>query len=295
VAFGNPHGLGLSLIEGVFNGFAEKGIVDRMMLSMPLNSGMSGGPILNEREEVIGTNVSVIWLANSLSFGVPVSKVRPLLREPPLALDRETLRLEVRRQLLALGADTFERVIKPFAAAGPGAKVRVGGGEIKQVPQLFDCWNATEVHKEAGITNTRYTCNLQFTPQIEDVGVVGSVELLVEHMKSERSRFGFYGTLSGYSGKNHEAEQHSPDNGVFSAPRCHAARLRTENLTWNVNTCLSAYVRYPGFHEFDVAALSVSRPAETLYVGLHMKGFDFTAFEQLSGALLRGARLAAAP
>jgi serine protease Do len=290
-AFGNPHGLGLSLIEGVFNGFAEKGTVDRMMLSMPLNSGMSGGPILNAREEVIGTNVSVIWLANSLSFGVPVAKLQPLLSAPPLAADRDVLRAEVRRQLGVLGQDAFERVIRPFVEGGAGAVVKVGRGEVRQPPPVFDCWNSTDVHKDAGVTSTRYSCNLQFTPSVESVGVVGSIELQVDHMRSERSTFGFYGTLADYAAKNHEAEAHSPENGVFSPPRCQAARLRTDTLRWNVNTCLSAYVLYPGFQEFDLSAISVSHPRDVLYIGLHMKGFDFAAFEAMSGALLRHARM----
>src|SRR5688572_23226088 len=102
VALGNPHGLGLSLIEGIFNGFAAKGAVDRMLLSMPLNSGMSGGPILDTQGRVIGTNVSVMYQSNSLSFGVPVSKVPALLAAPALDLDRAAMRQEVTRQLMAL-------------------------------------------------------------------------------------------------------------------------------------------------------------------------------------------------
>ena len=40
ISFGNPEGLGLSLIEGNANGFATKGVVPRLLLSMPLNSGL---------------------------------------------------------------------------------------------------------------------------------------------------------------------------------------------------------------------------------------------------------------
>ena len=77
IAFGNPEGLGLSLIEGVFNGFAEKGFVDRMLLSMPLNSGMSGGPILSARHEVVGTNVSVFWRRMWASTGLNRKSTAP--------------------------------------------------------------------------------------------------------------------------------------------------------------------------------------------------------------------------
>ena len=53
----------MSLIEGNANGFATKGVVPRLLLSMPLNSGMSGGPILNVRDQVVGTNVSARTLS----------------------------------------------------------------------------------------------------------------------------------------------------------------------------------------------------------------------------------------
>src|SRR5712691_10584296 len=95
IAFGNPEGLGLSLVEGVFNGLAEKGFIDRMLVSMPLNSGMSGGPILSARDEVVGTNVAVSWRSNSLSFGVPVRAVHALLRAAPVAATEEALSAEV--------------------------------------------------------------------------------------------------------------------------------------------------------------------------------------------------------
>ena len=102
IAFGNPEGFGLSLVEGVFNGFAEKGFVDRMLLSMPLNSGMSGGPILGHGHDVVGTNVAVAWRSNSLSFGVPVTAVHALLAAPRLEAGEKALDAETNRQLAAL-------------------------------------------------------------------------------------------------------------------------------------------------------------------------------------------------
>jgi serine protease Do len=293
VAFGNPQGLGISLIEGIFNGFAEKGTIDRMLLSMPLNSGMSGGPILNAREEVIGTNVSVMWLSNSLSFGVPVSKVRPLLERAPLATDKESLRQEVVRQLTALAADATERVVRPLADPARQARVTVGGGETREPPALFECWNATDLHKDEGVTKTRYGCNLQFTPAVEEVGPVGSVDLLVEHFRSRDSGYGFYGILAGHAAEHHEVEPRAPENGVFSAPECRADRLQIGALAWSVNTCLYAYVRYPGFYDFDLAATSLSRPREALYLAVHMKGFGFEAFDTLTRALLADLRFTA--
>ena len=292
VSFGNPQGLGLSLIEGIFNGFAEKGFVDRMLLSMPLNAGMSGGPILNQRSEVVGTNVSVMWLQNSLSFGVPVSKARPLLEAAPLVLTPDALREETHRQLVALEADAVARVIEPLATAGDGARTTVGTAELRRPPELFDCWNNLQVFKDEGITKISYGCNLQFTPSVESLGAVGSVELLVEHFASTRAgRWGFYGALSDHPGTHHEVEPRDPRNGVLSAPECVGERTRAGSLTWKVHTCLNAFVKHPGLFNFDMVATSVSRPDAAVFVGLHLRGFRFESFSSVARSLLTDIRL----
>ncbi|HSF04024.1 MAG TPA: serine protease [Solirubrobacterales bacterium] len=295
VSFGNPQGLGLSLIEGIFNGFAEKGFVDRMLLSMPLNAGMSGGPILNQRSEVVGTNVSVMWLQNSLSFGVPAAKLRPLLDSAPLALTRDALRKETHRQLVALEQDAVNRVIAPLAADGDSARTTVGAAELRRPPELFDCWNNMQVFKDEGVTKISYGCNLQFTPSVESLGEVGSVELLVEHFASTRAgRWGFYAALSDHPGSHHEVEPRDPRNGVLSAPECVAERSRAGSLTWKVHTCLNAFVKHPGLFNFDLVATSVSRPDAAVFVGLHLRGFRFESFKSVAQGLLTGISLGAA-
>jgi len=287
VAFGNPHGLGLSLIEGVFNGFAEKGFVDRMLLSMPLNSGMSGGPILSARGEVVGTNVSVMRHSNSLSFGVPVAKLTPLRAAPSLQTTREALLRETNRQLMALEAEAFERAVRP----NPAATVSVGSAEFESPPELFECWNNVNVFKEEGIVKSSHACNLQFTPSEEEIGEVGSVELLFEHFSSRGGRWGFYNALSTHAGTHHEVEARDPQNGVLSAPQCVGARVNAGPLVWDVHTCMNAYVKHAGLFNFDLVATSLSSPRQAAYLALHMKGFRYQSFSTVVGKLLRSARL----
>jgi hypothetical protein len=296
VSFGNPQGLGLSLIEGIFNGFAEKGFVDRMLLSMPLNSGMSGGPILSRKNEVVGTNVSVMWLQNSLSFGVPAARLLPLIDAPPLALTREGLREETQRQLVALEKDATSRVTAGLGASERSERVSVGGAEFPRPPEIFDCWNQTNVHKDEGLTKTSYLCNLQFTPSEESLGEVGSVELQLEHFASTKAgRWGFYGALSDHPGSHHDVDQRDPKNGVWSAPECVGSRTRAGEVVWQINTCLNAFVKHPGLYNFDLVATSLSRTSEAAFVGLHMHGFRFESFSAVARHILEGVRFKAAP
>jgi hypothetical protein len=292
ISFGNPEGLGLSLVEGVFNGFAEKGFVDRMLLSMPINSGMSGGPILDTRNEVVGTNVSVAWRSNSLSFGVPVSAVHALLEAPAVGSSQAALFAEVNRQL-ALLESSLARALQPLTDGGRPL-MAVGGAQVPRPPEAFECWNQTSQEAREEIFKTSFQCNLQFTPSLEEIGEIASVEILMEHFASRRSTFGFYGGLTKHAPQHVGLEPRAPDNGVISPPECHADRVRTKHLVWKVNACSYAYVRHPGVGYFVLTATSVSRPLEAVYVALHGRGVGAKTFLSLSRALLEEIRFASA-
>jgi hypothetical protein len=291
IAFGNPEGLGLSLVEGVFNGFAEKGFVDRMLLSMPLNSGMSGGPILDGRHQVVGTNVSVAWQSNSLSFGVPVTAVHALLAATAVTEGGKELDGETNRQLTALDRRALARAVEPFEA-GARSPVPVGGAQMPRPPDAFECWNQTRQEAREQVRKTTFQCHLQFTPALEEVGEVGSLEVLVEHFKTRGNAFGFYGGLRQHGPQHHGVEPRAPDNGVLSPPECHNDRTRSGYLVWRATTCSYAYVRHPGFGYFALVATSISRPDEAVYVAVHGRGVGAETFLRLSRILLQEIRFA---
>ena len=290
IAFGNPEGLGLSLIEGVFNGFAEKGFVDRMLLSMPLNSGMSGGPILDARREVVGTNVSVSWRSNSLSFGVPVAATHALLAATPVAGTEDALAAEVNRQLAALNERAFSRVVRP-PADGSGPLIAVGGAQVPRPSEAFECWNQTRKEAREEVRKASFQCNLQFTPSLEEVGEVASIEILVEHFTSRKSDYGFYGGLTMHAPQHVDLEAQAPGNGVLSPPECHADRVRTDHFVWKVNACSYAYVHHPGLGYFVLTATSVSSAREAVYLTIHGRGVGPETFLSLSRTLLGETRL----
>jgi hypothetical protein len=290
VSLGNPEGLGMSLIEGVFNGRAAKGVVDRFLLSMPLNSGMSGGPILDEAGEVVGTNVSVIWLANSLSFGVPTTSLRPLIGGPDLKTEPAALRAEVTRQLELLNARTAERAIAPFAATGAPGYVKVGYAEVPRPPELYECWDQTSERRDKGFRESVYQCNLQFTPAVEGAGEVGSVQIKVQAAESDHQPFGFYALVKGQAQSDHEPRAVPPEDQNFTPPRCETDRVGAGAFVWQVNTCLNAHVRHPGFLSFDASAFTVSEPRRSILLTVHLRGFRLEPSLQLLRSLLLGIR-----
>jgi hypothetical protein len=290
VAFGNPEGFGLSLVEGIFNGYAEKGLVDRMLLSMPLNSGMSGGPILNAAGEVIGTNVAVERESNSLSFGVPAGKLHALLAAEPLALDEQGLLAETRRQLALLERETAARLLHEFERVGE-AFVSVGRLRAPSSPSVFECWDDSELHKEERITKSQYSCNLQFTPSVESLGEVASVNVLVEHFDvGAGSGFGLFGWLESHAQSHNQVAAIDPKSSSFSPPRCVAERVRAGEAVWKVSSCASAYLEHPGLFDFDLTATSLSDARSVMFLSLQMSGFRMEPFRALARRYLDGVR-----
>lgn len=295
VSLGNPMGFNLSIIRGIFNGFAQKGLIDRMLLSMPLNSGMSGGPILNAKDELIGTNVSIIWLSNSLSFGVPANKLDNLLTTRPLKKDKELYRQEVYRQLLEIERTTAENLSLSLKAREKSDTVMVGNAQFDRPPDIFDCWDDARNTEDEGIIKSTYSCNLQFTPTLGGYREVASVELLVEHLSTQQNSYGFYGFLSNHGGAHQDTAAKNNNEVRNSSPHCSVERVRSGGLVWKLNTCANAYVDYPELYDFSMVGTSVTQSKQAVYFGLHMKGFRLASFTDLSQAFLERLRLASKP
>jgi hypothetical protein len=239
---------------------------------------------------VIGTNVSVLYLSNSLSFGVPAAKIPPLLAAPAVVLERAALRKDVARQLSALEASMVQRAVAPYLAPGEET-ARVGGAETRRPPEVFECWDDIQVQEQQGITKSRFGCDLQFTPSIEDVGPVGMISLLVEHFRYTGGRYGFYAHLESHAPAHLEVEPQDPEGGTLTAPECVSDRVAAGAHVWKTSACVSALVEYPGFFNYDLVATTVTHASVAAYVAVHMKGVRTSSFRTFTERALGSTRL----
>lgn len=80
-ALGSPLGLSGSISEGIVSANPRSdGDTSFIQISAPISHGSSGGPVVNERGEVIGVAVGSTEGGQNLNFAVPVSKLVALLR-----------------------------------------------------------------------------------------------------------------------------------------------------------------------------------------------------------------------
>jgi hypothetical protein len=288
VALGNPQDLGLSLVDGVFNGLAAKGVVDRMLLSMPLNPGMSGGPILDRSDRVVGTNVSTLVGSDSIAFGVPVARLRDLLRRPQVLLTKAALLEETSRQLRAHEADTSARLVAAFDAGKSAPPVAIGRARSRRPPDLLHCWDGRREYAKEGVTDSWYDCDLQFSPTVEGFGTVGSLELVFHQRRSTTSSFGLYGATQALAARWPQTKAVGPDDEERRPPRCVASRFAVAGAVWKANTCVTGYAKHAGLADYEVIAASVSDARDALLLRIRARGMREESFEKIARLVLEG-------
>ncbi len=83
VAIGNPLGLEDTVSNGLVSGrrMLHAG-VEVLQISAPIAPGSSGGPIFNDRGEVIGIATALVRGGQNINFGVPARYLLPMMARP---------------------------------------------------------------------------------------------------------------------------------------------------------------------------------------------------------------------
>jgi S1-C subfamily serine protease len=88
IAIGNPLGFQSTVSTGVISALgralrSQSGrlIENVIQTDMPLNPGNSGGPLVDSRGRVMGINTAMIYMAQGISFAVPVNTARWVVGE----------------------------------------------------------------------------------------------------------------------------------------------------------------------------------------------------------------------
>ncbi len=151
-ALGFPYDLGLTIVEGTYNGLLEKSLYERIHLTASINPGMSGGPAIDRYGNVIGVNVATA--GDQVSFLVPARHVIELLTR-----DEATTRGELMDRIGAAVARQSGE-LSDRADAGtvrhhhPGRLSGAGRHRALHV----NCWSQTDQDQERFIDHTELSC-----------------------------------------------------------------------------------------------------------------------------------------
>ena len=291
-ALGNPLELGFLISEGIYNGPVESRIYEQMLFSGALNSGMSGGPSIDDDGRVVGINVATRRNAEFISFLVPVRYARELLERAWKATPRKEWRTEIARQLLVhqnFVAGKFPQ------AAGAGAAGAAKAGFASQtlagrvVPTLDDsltkCWAGGREGER--LRYQRDTLNCALRSELFVTGRLHTGNLAIQHelLRNDKlatpqflalgNRSGF---MSGFRGRG--------GGGEMTRSECRDDYVRTSTHVYRATLCLAAYRKFEGLYDFSVSVLQVDDARERLSSSFNLNGVSFETGQRLSRAFL---------
>ncbi len=273
-ALGHPRDLGLSIVEGTYNGQVEHVLTPRLHFTGPLNPGMSGGPAVTPDGALVGVNVAT--MGEELAFLVPAEFVTRLLGRLPSVLPKaEALRDDMATQLGTLGVEALDSLFVPDAPT-----VQLGPYRAPTEPSAaFQCWGDAREPKDAAYRLVVHRCStdesvflsedlnaglVYFSHQLLDGGSLSRVRLLAASEEIFNDKLTFDGTPR-----------------ETTRFRCTTDNVRTPTMTFRTELCARRLKSLDGLYEAVLRATPLGATAQSLITTLTMSGMRFDLIQRM--------------
>jgi hypothetical protein len=272
-AMGHPLDLGLTIVEGTYNGFVATDFVRRIHYTGAINSGMSGGPAVTPDGEVFGINVARRRDGQLVSYLVPSDRAVELLRRAAVQDQMPgDFRKEVAAQLLVQQERLYAQLLaSPMSTTTMGRYtvphaqvpfVRCWGFSDDQPARLYDrdtrmCFSNSDLFVDDGVR----TGQLQFTHERFETRELGAVRF------AARIESAYAASPSILEMRVNKKE--------FTEFRCHDEFVGRPAGTLRVALCSRAYKSFEGLYDFHLRVLTVDSSSSALLSTLTLAGVSF--------------------
>ncbi len=277
-SLGHPEDLGLSIVEGVFNGQLEHTLYPKIHYTGPLNSGMSGGPALTAGGTVVGVNVATA--GNSLSFLVPIEAALPLIDRARRADSAGTpdFNADIGRQILA-NQETYLATL----FQGSDSSIVIGPFRLPTQPApFFRCWADADRDPDALFESVDHQCSTDDYIYLSGSQSSGIVSMSHRVLSSRGlSPLRFYALYS----TNFRAGSAAFDLEVGSDVtdyQCRDGNVRRGRMVIRTRFCLRRYTNYDGLYDADLKAAVLGARDAGVVTRLTLSGVSFENAERLA-------------
>ncbi|HEY5604493.1 MAG TPA: serine protease [Gammaproteobacteria bacterium] len=265
-SLGNPHDLGLSVVEGTYNGLLEKSLFDKIFFSGSLNPGMSGGPTLNHAGQVIGINVSTA--GNQVSFLVPVHYLKNLLNEVQQnKTDTPDLKTRIEQQLFSHQEKFITKLVNsewkttslgPFTLPG-------------SIDDIFKCWGDSDDDLDALIEHAYSNCFSEDQIFLAQRFTTGGLAYTYDYYRGKQiNSLHFYNLYS--NEYNQPMRTNSASKDEVDNYQCHVDFVEFSGKNWKMAFCTRQYKKYPSLYDTTVSLALVTESDVGLVIQLTASG-----------------------
>jgi hypothetical protein len=268
-SLGNPHDLGMIVVPGTYNGLKKESFNDRIHFTGSVNSGMSGGPVVNVQNEVVGINVATS--GNQIGFLVPHEKLVALYKsfklEPPSNIEQQ-----MSEQL----SQNQNKLINNLLNSQWKTKIL----ENAIIPAIdvpyIRCWGDSNVDKTdalffAAVAN----CSLDENTYLSSTFFTGSIEMEFRYMQAkELSANKFYRLYE------QQIQRAGPSNKAgkedISEYQCHHDIVMPSNKEINNKSifCTRGYKKFPQLFDVLFLSASIDRDKQALISHFTISGIE---------------------
>ncbi len=281
-SMGYPFDIGLTIVEGTFNGHWQNTLYEKLHFTGSVNPGMSGGPTLDAEGQVVGVNV--MGGGNQVSFLVPVRHVVNLLStevDGPASAERIDAMLT--EQLMANQQALVDRTL-----GGDLSLARLRDYEVPgALADFINCWGNSEEDAENRLSLVYYTCQTRdqiFLSNSLSTGSIGYQHDVVSTEVLGPLRFWRQLEKRGYFPRL----RLGGDESTVSNFRCQSGFVEGQGLPMKVTWCVRAYRKLDGLYDGYLSATSLVEDRQALQTTLTLAGFSWDNLQRFSAAFLEG-------
>ena len=269
-AMGNPHDLGMTIIEGTYNGELQQSRYRKILFSGSLNPGMSGGPAFNRDGDIIGVNVSTG--GDQISFLVPAVYLQQLITRASQLSEPDISEASLGQSLFDDQQAFYQALLNRPVSTETLGQVQVPG----RLDETIKCWGNTDndSRNDPDATDINVvTLSCQTDDDIFLSGDLQTGELTYRyHWLTTTSLNGaqFYNQAASFyrhAGFGGSRE----DKGPF---HCHDSLIHLQEQEWKVSTCFRSYRRYPQLLDASLLMASIGQPDRSLVLTLGASGIS---------------------
>lgn len=280
-SLGHPSDLGLSIVEGTYNGNLAHTLYPKIHFTGSINPGMSGGPTITEAGRVVGVNVST--MGEQRSFLVPreeAAKLVALVRAPGYVPPSDMLG-EITRQLTA-----YQDAYLAGLFEGDGKMVDVGHFRVASEPSpIFRCWGDAERSNERLYEQLWHGCSTDDDVFIAGEQSSGMVELEHEALISRGLNAARFAAL--YSRRF--GADNTPEGDEKHVTRWECATRNASNrqgTPMRTVLCLRRLKKLPGLYDAVLKVAVLGARDAGLISTLTLSGAAYPNIERLTGLYL---------
>ena len=276
-SLGHPRDLGLTIVEGTYNGLLRHTLYPKVHFTGSLNPGMSGGPTLTQAGTVIGVNVATE--GEQISFLVPAERALALL-ERAAKVENPTPNLflaEVGRQIDANQARYLSGMFSPATPS-----VELGPYAVPTKPaDFFRCWADAVRRKELPYTAVSHDCSTDdyiFVSSEQSSGIVRFYHQLLSTAELNPPQF-----FTLYSAQFQAGNVAVFGNEDEVTPfRCQTRIVQSQTGKLKTVLCARQYVKLPGLYDAVLKSATLGARNAGLVTTLSLSGVSFDNIQTLS-------------